>query len=368
MKNKIIIVVNTSWYAFNFYKELISFYISNDVDVYVVSPDSDYFLDLISLGVKVKRIQFSRRGLNVFSDFLFVFRLMLFYIKTKPLFVYNFTIKPNIWSGITCRFLNIPYVNTISGLGSSFISGGILRKITEFLYKLGCNSAVDNLVMNEDDLFKMRDIFNNKNVKLNKVSGTGIDLNNFRYVLPTISKEVRFLFVGRILKDKGILELIDAFSSIDDVNLVLDIVGDFDLGNPSTVSKKEFYEKINSDNRIFFHGYQKDIKKFIESANFVVLPSYREGLPRVLMESLSIGRPILASNVAGCRDLVSPETGFIFESMSSESLSICMRQVSSLKTNDYLKLCLSARKYAEKELNQIKVINHYYSYLQLNNS
>ncbi|OEF10070.1 glycosyltransferase family 4 protein [Aliivibrio logei] len=364
MNKKVVLVTNTSWYAYNFYKELICFYIENNIDVYIVSPEEEYFSDLKNIGAKCTRIYFSRRGFNLFEDFCFVFNLMLFYIKIKPDMVYNFTIKPNVWSGFVCGILKIPYVNTISGLGSSFISGGFIRRITFVLYKLGCNRAVDNIVMNEEDFIEMKRIIGAKKSQLHKIPGTGIDLKYFNYCEPIISRKIKFLFVGRILRDKGVVELIEAFLLLDNPELVLDIVGDFDIGNPTSISQKEFKEKISKDNRIIYHGYQKDIRKFIQNTNFVLLPSYREGLPRVLMESLSVGRPILGSDVAGCRDLIQVETGFIFDCMSPESLADCIIKASCLKKSDYLSLCLSARKYAENELDLKKVMNHYYCYLK----
>ncbi|CAH7394311.1 putative Glycosyl transferase [Vibrio chagasii] len=359
-RDKILLVTNTSWYAYNFYREFILYLASNNLDVYVITPDSEYFEQLEQLGVITKKIEFSRKGFNPFSELLFIFRLSLFYAKIKPKFVFNFTIKPNIWSGFVCRFMNIPCVNTISGLGSSFISDNFVKRITSMLYSLGCSRSVDNLVMNEEDYVEMSNILGSN---VNKISGTGIDLGYFKYVEPQVDVDFRFLFVGRLLKDKGIIELLDGFYAIKNSSITLDIVGDFDLGNPTSISPDCFYEKINRDSRVKFHGYQEDIRPLIINTNFVILPSYREGLPRVLMESLAIGRPILGSDVPGCRDLINPFTGFIFDSHSTISLVNCIESVINLSYSDYLSLSRSARSYAEAQLDLEKVISHYYSYL-----
>ena len=359
---KVVFVTNTSWYAYNFYKEMVSFFIGESIKVCVVSPDDEFFSLLNDLGASTQLINFDRKGLNPINDLVFSFNLIRFYKRLKPDFVFNFTIKPNVWSGFVCGLLKIPYVNTVSGMGSSFISGGVVKHLTSFLYRLGCNKAIDNIVMNQDDFRQLCDLLP-KDKNVNSIAGTGIDLNFFKPSLSNTKNRRKFLFVGRLLEDKGVNELLEAFNIIDESNITLDILGDFDEGNPSSISKELFLSKVSNNDKIYYHGYQSDVINYIEEASFVVLPSYREGLPRVLMESLAMGKPILASNVPGCKDLVNVNTGFSFDAKSPLSLKDAILKAIHLDDKKYNSLSLTARFYAVENLDQEKVISHYYSYL-----
>lgn len=362
MKLKVIFVSNTSWYLYNFYNELISFFISEGIEVIILSPDEEYFEKLSSLGATCSTIPLSRRGINPIEDFILVKNLFCIYKKINPELVFNFTIKPNIWSGFVCKKLKIPYVNTISGLGSSFIGGGLLKKITVFLYRLGGSHALHNLVMNNDDYKKMSCIFSDLPTKVKKIPGTGVDLDSFSHNPLPNKRRNSFLYIGRILTDKGINELLNVFSGLEGEDISLNIIGDFDDGNPTSIDKSLFLERVNSIYNINYLGYKSDIKKYIKDASFVILPSYREGLPRVLMESLSMSTPIVASNVPGCVDLITNQTGFLFEPKCESSLLLAIRQASKLSSHEYTKLCLSSRKFAEDNLDSNRVIKYYFSY------
>ncbi len=360
---KIVFCTNTSWYAYNFYSELLSYLLVRGYKVTVLSPDSDYFPALRDIGVDVRQFYLSRKGLNPISDLSSLWDLTRIYLNERPDYVFNFTIKPNVWSGIACQVLGISYSNTISGLGSSFISNGVVKSITACLYKISGRKAKSIFVMNADDHSTVSKIYGKRSGKVIKIPGTGLDLNFYAYKKPKmLDNKIRLVFIGRLLKDKGIFELLNAFSILDRDKYELAIVGDLDIGNPSSISILEIEDFTRKMSNVVYHGFSDDVRRFIEDSHYVILPSYREGLPRVLMEALAIGRPILASSVPGCMDLVNEsKAGFTFEAMSVNAIVDTVNSLQHIDALKYSELSYLARKYAENNLG-LSVIYDVYSH------
>lgn len=334
-KQKILISANVLFTIANFRKELIKFLVEKNYEVVcVASKDelSNNAEDILKrLGVKFIEIEINRKGLNPIVDLLYLFNLIKIYKKEKPKIVMHFTIKPNIYGTIACRILNIASINTINGLGSGIIKENFLSIILKLLYKTALNFSNKTFFQNEDD----KEFFiKNKLVASSKVSivpGSGVDTKLFKNISSNTDK-LTFILIARLLKDKGIYEYIEAIKNIKITNSTCEflLAGQFDFDNPTAITQKEvqIWEK---DKLIRFIGKTDDIRLFFKISDVLVLPSYREGLSRVLIEAASASKPIVTTNVAGCKDVVDDEVnGYLCKVKNVESLESSLRRIISL--------------------------------------
>ncbi len=324
---KIIINSNILWTVTNFRSELIEELKAIGYEVYIVSS-VDHFLestknDLKKLGVHFYKVTLSRKGINPFTDIYYFYQLFMTYRNIKPDIVLHFTIKPNLYGSFACALLKIPSISTINGLGSGIIGGKFLSKIVRFFYRKAMQYPQKVLFQNSDD----RDFFiKNKLVhpkKTDYIAGSGINTQKFNLETKPLGKQRVFLFAGRILKDKGVLEYIDAISIIQKkgLNAKFLLGGIIDHNNPSHISEA-LISKWEKENIIEYIGKTNDIKTFFQRSDVIVLPSYREGLSRLLLEAASCSKSVITTNVPGCKDIViDKKTGLICHAKDAKSLA-----------------------------------------------
>jgi len=310
---KVILVANTSWYIFNFRLPFIRSLLSRNIKVIVVSPKDEYISNLKTYGIHHIDISIERKGLNPFNDLKLVKKLSCIYKNVNPDFIHHFTIKPVIFGSIAARLAGIAnIINTIPGLGYIFAGNTVRQKairiLVKQLYKLALKKTIINLFQNPDD----RDYFVNNNLiqKINtKVTfGSGVDLEHFTFSPLTYSKKgyCCFLLLGRLLRDKGVTEFVEAAKHTrrNFPNTRFVILGIIDRGNPEGINRKEI-EEWDNQGIIEFLERRNDVRPIIQGADVVVLPSYyREGVPKSLIEAMAIGRPIITTDWPGCRETV----------------------------------------------------------------
>ena len=241
--------------------------------------------------------------------------------------ILNFTIKPVIYGTFVGRLLGgVPVINTITGLGTAFLSSGFSNVVAKFLYRFTFKYSHLVFFQNPDDqnFFKDLKIISKNNTRL--VAGSGVDLIKFKPIKTNKTVNVKILFIGRIISDKGIYELIEAAKIIkkEYSNVTFTLMGKLGVKNRTSISKNEVDGWVN-EKVIEFVAFKDDIRSFIGSSDLVILPSYREGTPKTLIEAASMAKPIIATDVPGCREtVINEESGFLIPPKDQEALNEAM--------------------------------------------
>ncbi len=307
----LVFIANTSWYLYNFRRELLLKLKKKGFQIYLISPEDKYSKNLKQLGFHIINWNLNRRSINVFNELLSIRDLTKKIKRIKPLLIHNFTIKGSIYGSIAAFISkNNIVINSITGLGHLFLSNTISIKIIRILLLpilkiIFYVSGSTFIFQNKDD----RDLFINLGITSIKnsylVKGSGVNTSYFKPKKIKKKKEYIILFPSRILKEKGFYELEMACNSLwfKGYKFLLYIVGDIDLGNRSSLSKKELI-RLKHNKNIRFTGHVNNIKKFYQIADIVILPSWREGLSRTILEASSMSKAIITTNVPGCRDII----------------------------------------------------------------
>jgi galacturonosyltransferase len=353
---KVVILSNHHIYTYNLRKEIIQKLLYENYEVYLVLPYGEKVDRLIEIGCKFIDLPLDRRGINPINDLKLLFSYYRIIKKIKPNVLLSYTIKPNIYGGIASKATNTPYLANVTGIGTSINNKGLIQKITLTLYKFGLKKAACVFFQNETN----RQFFIDKyivNGKTRLIPGSGVNLNYHCFEeYPDSDNTISFLFIGRIMKDKGIEELLEAAQRIKGMysHVQFDLVG----------SCEENYAERLSDleNRgiIKYHGQQDDVHSFIKGANAIILPSYHEGMANVLLEAASSGRPVLASNIPGCRETFDEGvTGYGFEVRNTEALVNAIEKFIRLPYEEKKKMGIAGRAKVEREFDRQIVIDSY---------
>tara|TARA_B100000965_G_C19529040_1_gene730211 strand:- start:47 stop:1162 length:1116 start_codon:yes stop_codon:yes gene_type:complete len=361
---KIIISSNSSWNILNFRKNLIKFFLKDKNNLLILSKKDSSLKHIKKLKVKFLEIPINRNSFSPFDDLKLILQfLKIFYIE-KPDFFLGFTHKINIYGGLVAKILNIKSIINITGLGTAFIKNTIFTNIVIIFYKIALGKNNVTLFQNKDDrnLFIKKRLVKTKNSFL--IPGSGIDLKKY-----TVSKKkqinnknINFLFIGRLLKDKGIIEFINAAQQIKvnkKIKVTFSVIGSIDSKNSSSISNND-YLIFKNKKVLNFLGQKKNIKKYLLKSDCVVLPSYREGLPRVLLESSAMGIPAITTNVPGCREVINDGyNGFLCKVKSEKSLLRAMHRFLNLNYKKRLIMGQNSRKKAETYFNEKIVFERY---------
>lgn len=353
---KILILSNHHSYTYNFRKEVIMKLLEEGYEVHITLPHGEKVRLLEEMGCIYSESPLDRRGMNPISDFKLIrsyFRLMR---RIKPNVVLSYTIKPNIYGGLICRVLKIPFIANVTGLGTAVGNESFLQKLLMFLYKLAFRKAECIFFQNESNkaFFIDRGIFLKKSIV---IPGSGINICEFPYQeYPKDDVTLRFLFIGRIMKDKGIEELIEAVKRIkkDYKDVQFDAIG---------FCEDEYRGKIEilqNENIITFHGVRENVREYLKKSHAIIHPTYHEGMSNVLLEAAATGRPVLASNISGCKEIFDEGiSGLSFEPKNIESLTQAILKFIKLNNVERLKMGKEGRKKVEIEFDRSIVVNAY---------
>jgi len=284
--------------------------------------------ELGKMGCRLIHTPIDRRGMNPVKDFALFRTYKKILREEKPDLIITYTIKPNIYGGIACRLANLPYAVNITGLGTAFEGNGVVKKIVCALYKIALKKAKIVFFENSEN----RDIIVNLGLvereRTKVLAGAGVDLEKFSFVdYPADDGETKFLFIGRVMREKGIDELISAMRRLraDGVRCSLDIVGGFEENYVETLKACE------DEGWLRYHGVQSDVRPFIADASCFVLPSYHEGMANTNLENAASGRPVITSNIHGCLEaVIDGESGFLTEAKNADSLYETMKRFAAL--------------------------------------
>lgn len=315
---KILILANNDVGLYKFRKELIQELIHRGNKVIVSVPDGELIPDIRKLGVKVILTDVDRRGINPLTDLKLLMRYLRMEITLKPDLVITYTIKPNIYGGLISRILHIPYAENITGLGTAFEQDNMVKKLACFLYKISSKRAKVVFFENEGNKQTFLDYRLIREEQACRLKGAGVNLEEYPYTeYPDENEPIRFLFIGRVMKEKGVDELFEAARRIkkEYPDVLFDIVG------PMEDEYGEVIKKLENDGIITYYGYQEDVRPFIARCHCFVLPSWHEGMANTLLEAGAMGRPLITSRIHGCMEAVEDgKSGYLIEKKNEASL------------------------------------------------
>ena len=319
----ITLISNHSGGLYDFRKDLI-YALQKQGEIVAVVPKNDKWQELCSIVDKAIELPLDRRGMNPIHDFSLFCKYRQILCEIKPKLVITYTIKPNVYGGIACRMAHIPYAVNITGLGSAIENGGLLRKFILMLYKVSLKGArvvfFENAA-NRDALVNAGVVPQGRNVVLN---GAGVNLNDYPYQEYPNDGTVRFLFVGRIMKEKGVDEF---FVAAERMKKKYGKRVEFRMAGMFEEAYKQKIDELVNDGIIEYLGYQADMKSLYGAASCVVLPSYHEGMSNVLLEAAATGRPLITSDIPGCREAVEDGvSGYICPAKDADALYDAMQR------------------------------------------
>ena len=359
----VVLAANSAWNLVNFRRPLIEALVGSGWRVVALAPDDGHATGLRSMGADFIPIAVDSSGMSPARDG----RLLLDYWRIlralHPDAFLGFTAKPNIYGSLAAGALGIRTINNISGLGTAFMRPGLLNRLVSFLYRIALRRSARVFFQNPHDLrlFVDRDLV--RADQANLIPGSGIDLERFRPV-PASSlpgRRFQFLFVGRLLRDKGLVEYAEAARLLRPrwPRAEFGILGFAGSDNPTAVPMADV-ERWQSEGRVTYLGETEDVRPFIAECDCIVLPSYREGLPRSLLEAGAMARPMVATDVPGCREVVRDgDTGFLCAARSPGALARAMEAMLELQPADREAMGQRARALVAQEFDQAIVVRAY---------
>lgn len=358
---KVAIVLNTSWNIFNFRLNFVKALLAKGYEVHTIAPHDNYTQHLEALGCVHHDVKMDSRGANPIKDIALTFELWGIYRKLRPDIILHYTIKPNVYGTLAASMLKIPTINNVCGLGTVFLKNNLVSAVAVALYKFAFRFPKKVFFQNSDDLalFLEKNLVPAKSADL--IPGSGIDLNYFQPMEFKRNDSFTFLLISRLITDKGILEYIEAVKSLKrkGVNARFQLLGAKDPEHKRGIQLPVIDEWIQS-NTIEYLGTTDDVRKFIQKADCIVLPSYREGTPRTLLEAASSSKPIVATDVPGCHNVVIDNyNGLLCKLKDVDDLALKMEQMILLDDNTIKKFGENGRKKIEFEFDENLVISKY---------
>lgn len=348
----ILILANSSGGLYDFRSELLE-HLVQKYNVTVGLPDAVKVRELEELGCQVVTTPMNRRGINPKEDLKLLWAYHRLIKKVSPALVLTYTIKPNIYGGLICRWRKLPYLATITGLGSVFQQKGLLLKTVVMLYRLGIRKASCVFFQNNEN----QDIFSKyrisaKNTRL--VSGSGVNIRKYRMEPYPMQEGFCFLYVGRVMKEKGIEEYLEAAEALHSETVRFQIAGYCDE------DYQERLDRLEQRGVIEQLGFQPQMHEYLAQASAVILPSYHEGMSNVLQEASSTGRPVLASDISGCREIFTEgETGLGFRPRDGADLIRAVKQFMRIPVDERALMGRKAREKMGREFDRERVIQAY---------
>jgi glycosyltransferase involved in cell wall biosynthesis len=359
---KILLSVNAAWNIWNFRKPLVEALIAEGHSVMVLAPRDDTAAKLEALGCSVRHLEMSVKGLNPARDLGLLLRLRHIFRALRPDIVLSFTIKNNIFGALAAKTLGLPFIPNVTGLGTAFLSGGALETVAVSLYRTAFRGLPVVFFQNDEDLdlFLARGLVSQDQARL--LPGSGIDLVRFAPApWPEEGRAPVFLMIARLLRDKGVLEYVDAARRVKATLPAarFQLLGAAGVENRSAIGRETVLQ-WEAEGVIEYLGTVDDVRPAIAAAHCIVLPSYREGAPRTLIEAAAMARPVIATDVPGCRAVVEAgRTGFLCEVRSGESLARACQDFLDLGQADRVKMGEAGRAKMARDYDQRLVVDAY---------
>jgi len=362
---KITICLNTAWNLVNFRSGLIRALVAAGYEVVAVAPNDKYSDGLKMLGCRFVPLHMDNGGTNPLKDVLLLWQFLRLFATERPDVFLGYTVKPNVYGSLAARWLHIPVINNIAGLGAAFISGGMVMRIVRWLYRTALRRSAQVFFQNDDD----RQLFVSGGLvpadKTALLPGSGIDLDRFVSTpMPAIGSgctRFRFLLVARMLRDKGVVEYVEAARLLRKRSPQVEfcLLGFLDVKNPAAILRAEMDAWV-TEGVVTYLGESDDVRSQIAAATCVVLPSYREGTPRSLLEAAAMGRPIITTDAVGCREVVDDGVnGLLCRTKDAADLADKMTRMIVMPHSELEAMGRRGRVKVEREFDEKIVIDKY---------
>lgn len=359
---QILILANHSGGLYDFRKDLIA-ELKTHASVAVAVPHNDRWDELNGLADRVIELPIDRRGMNPLHDGKLFRQYRAILKEIKPDLVLTYTIKPNIYGGLACRMAHIPYAVNITGLGSAIENGGWLKKFVLALYRpalKGARVVFFENAGNRDTLAATGVVPKGRDVVLH---GAGVNLEDYPCQPYPQEGPVRFLFVGRVMHEKGVDELFAAAKRMKQQygeQVEFHMVGSFEE------AYKPVMDQLEQAGVVKYHGYQSDMKPLYAMAGCVVLPSYHEGMSNVLLEAAASGRPLITSDIPGCREAVEDGvSGYLCPAKDADALYEAMRRFAALPVEQRSQMGRCGRERMEQQFSKTAVVAETIKHLEI---
>lgn len=362
---KIVLLCNHYRGLYHFRKELLIRLMNEGYTLITALPYTEEAENLKKIGCQVVDTPISRRGTNPITDFG-LFKQYLKLLKTeKPDLVITFTVKPNLYGGLACILRKVPYMLNITGLGTALENKGMLAKMLIAFYKLVGNRAKCVFFQNEGNKrFLQEKGVATDNAKM--IAGSGINLEEHKYEkYPSEEEKIEFLALIRVMKDKGIEEYLEAAKTIKEKHrhVTFALAGEYE--EESRALYEPQIEKLQEEGVLKYYGYIHNIHEVITESHVLVHPSYHEGLSNVLLEAAACGRPVLATDVYGCRETLIPGvSGITFEPRNAKALIRAIETVLSYSESERSQMGRSGREHVEAVFDRNIVVQDYLDEVQ----
>lgn len=356
MSKRILLIANEYTTIVHFRMELISRLISEGHIVAVAIPNHERNAEIKALGCEIIELPINRKSTNPVKDLKIAIRIRQILREFKPDIVFTFTIKPNVYGGFVCGMKKVPYVANITGLGTAVENGGIMQKITSVLYRAGLKKAQSVFFQNTENRDYM---LNHKIVKgqYKLIPGSGVNIKRFKLIDKKPSDEINFVYVARVMREKGIEQYFDAAKYITAKypNTKFHICGSLEQGYEQQLN--DYHDK----GIVIYHGMVSDMTKIYSFADCTVHPTfYPEGMSNVLLESSASGIPLITTDRSGCREIVEDGiNGFIVKQQDSNDLIEKIEKFISLSFEQRKNMGISGRQKVEREFDRNVVIGCY---------
>lgn len=333
---KILVLANFDVGLYKFRKALLERFLADGHEVYIALPNGDYVPRLVELGCKFIETPLERRGMNPAKDISLYHLYCSVIKKVCPDLAVTYTVKPNIYGGMACRKLKVPYAANITGLGTAIEQGGALRTLVLNMYREALKKAKVVFFENTGNRDRLVEFGVIKADKTYVLNGAGIETADYPFTTYPPDGPVRFLFVGRIMREKGVDELFSAMTRLKQAygdQVLLDLVG---------FNEESYEQKIRELQKkgiVQFLGFQDDVPSFYSLAHCVVLPSYHEGMSNVLLEAGAMGRPLITTAIHGCMEAVNDgKSGYLCAVRDADSLYEAMSRFVKLPYEEKVKM------------------------------
>lgn len=338
---KIVILSNTVGVVYKFKLELLKELKKMNYSVYLLAHNENedsYLNEIKKIGINFINIKIDRRGKNIFKDINLFIEYIKFIIKINPEYIYTFTIKPNIYGGIISRILNKKYIVTITGLGTIFQKKNLVQILTKYIYKYSLKKSKKIFFENNENkiFFIEQGIINSNQGTV--LPGSGVNIKRFYPMEKKENKNKIFIFIGRIMKEKGIEEYIKVSK------MITEKIKDVEFWVVGTFEEIKYKDEIINSKSLKYKGVYQDIREVIKECDYLIQPSYHEGMSNVILEASAMGKIVLATNIPGCKEAIYNKN-FLFEKNNVTSLKETILNILRISHKDYQDLAKEQREY-----------------------
>jgi glycosyltransferase involved in cell wall biosynthesis len=364
----ILMTVNAAWNIWNFRRPLVEALAGEGHRLTVLAPPDDAVRELERLGCRIRLLKMSVKGLNPIEDLKLQRRFGRIFREERPDAVLSYTIKNNIFGARAAKAAGVPFLPNVTGLGTAFLSGRLLQTLTEQLYRRSFAELPIVFFQNGDDrdLFLERRLVQSDQARL--LPGSGIDLRHFASApMPAPGAPPVFLMIARLLRDKGVAEFVEAARRVRarQPHVRFQLLGAVASENRTAIDHPTL-EALVAEGVVEYLGTTTDVRPPIAASTCVVLPSYREGAPRTLIEAAAMARPLIATDVPGCRAVVDRDrSGFLCDARSADSLVTAIERFLALPPATQEAMGVAGRVKMEREYDQALVVDAYRNALEV---